>query len=60
MVIETLFALHGIGFLAWQSINADDLPIVQAIVLILSMSYVGLVFAADLLNALLDPRLRLA
>jgi peptide/nickel transport system permease protein len=60
VVIETLFALHGIGFLAWQSINAADLPIVQAIVLILSMSYVGLVFAADLLNALLDPRIRLA
>ena len=60
VVIETLFALHGVGFLAWQSINAADLPIVQAIVLILSMSYVGLVFLGDVLNALLDPRIRIA
>ncbi len=58
VVVETVFALHGVGYLAWQSINAADLPIVQAIVLIMSVTYVGLVFVADMLNALLDPRIR--
>jgi peptide/nickel transport system permease protein len=58
VVIETVFALHGVGFLAWQSINDADLPIVQAVVLIMSVFYVVLVFMADMLNALLDPRIR--
>lgn len=58
IVIETVFALHGIGYLAWESIARADFPIVQAIVLILSSVYVVLTFLADILNAFLDPRLR--
>lgn len=58
IVIETVFALHGIGFLAWESIGKNDFPVVQAIVLILSLAYIVLTLLADLLNAVLDPRLR--
>ena len=58
IVIETVFALHGIGFLAWESIGKNDFPVVQAIVLILSLTYIVLTLLADLLNAVLDPRLR--
>lgn len=58
IVIESVFALHGIGYLAWQSIGRSDLPVVQAIVLLLSMIYVFLTFLSDLLNAYLDPRIR--
>lgn len=58
IVIETIFALHGIGYLALQSIARSDFPTVQAIVLILSLFYVVLTFLADLLNAFLDPRIR--
>ena len=53
-----MFALHGIGFLAWESIGKNDFPVVQAIVLILSLTYIALTLLADLLNAVLDPRLR--
>lgn len=59
VVIETVFALHGVGYLAWEAIRAADLPIVQALVLIMSVFYVLLVLAADLVNALLDPRIRI-
>jgi peptide/nickel transport system permease protein len=38
----------------------SDLPVVQAIILILSLLYVLLTMLADILNALLDPRLRAA
>jgi peptide/nickel transport system permease protein len=58
IVIETVFALHGVGFLAWESIGKNDFPVVQAVVMVLAMIYVGLTLIADLLNALLDPRLR--
>ncbi len=57
-VIETVFALHGVGYLALESIARSDFPTVQAIVLILSLFYIVLTFLADLLNAFLDPRIR--
>jgi peptide/nickel transport system permease protein len=58
VVIETVFALHGLGFLAWESINQNDLPVVQAVILLLSVIYIVLTFLADIANAWLDPRLR--
>ena len=58
IVIEVVFALHGIGYLGWESILKNDFPVVQAVVLFLAIVYVGLTLLADLLNAVLDPRLR--
>lgn len=59
VVIETIFALDGLGYLAYQSISHLDPPVTQAIVALLSFVYVGLTLAADLANAWLDPRLRI-
>ena len=58
IVIETVFAMQGIGQLAYQSISRQDFPVVQAVLLVVSMFYVWLVFAADLINGWLNPRLR--
>jgi peptide/nickel transport system permease protein len=58
VVIETVFAMQGIGQLAWQSISRQDFPVVQAVLLLVSMFYVWLTFASDLINAWLDPRIR--
>lgn len=58
VVIETVFAMEGIGQLAWQSISRQDFPVVQAVLLLVSMFYVWLTFASDLINAWLDPRIR--
>jgi len=58
LVIETIFAINGVGFLGYESIARADLPMVQAIVLLVSMFYVVLTFLSDLLNAFLDPRIR--
>jgi peptide/nickel transport system permease protein len=58
VVIETIFALHGLGFLAYESIVQNDLPVVQAVILLVSVIYIVLTLLADLANAWLDPRLR--
>lgn len=58
IVIESVFALNGLGRLAWESLLRSDLPVVQAIILILSLIYVALTTMADLINAWLDPRIR--
>ena len=60
VVVESVFALPGIGYLAWEAINAADLPVIQAIVVVLSAFYILLVFLSDILNAFLDPRIRIA
>ncbi len=58
IVVESVFALHGAGYLAWESISRNDLPTVQALILIFSMFYIVFTFLADVLNAWLDPRMR--
>lgn len=58
VVMEQIFALDGLGYLAYQSIIHKDFPVTQAVVLLLSVSYVTLTFLADLMNAWLDPRMR--
>lgn len=60
VVIETIFALHGVGYLAWEAISQNDYPVVQAIVLVIAAVYVVLTVIADLLNVVVDPRIRLA
>lgn len=58
IVVESIFALHGAGYLAWESIGRHDLPVVQAIVLVFSVFYIVLTFLSDVVNAWLDPRIR--
>ena len=60
IVTESVFNLQGVGYLAWESISKNDFPVVQAVVLILALIYIGLTLGADMLNAVLDPRLRAA
>jgi peptide/nickel transport system permease protein len=60
IVIETIFQINGLGYLAWESIQRKDLPMMQAIVLVLSIIYVLITFMADMINAFLDPRIRVA
>lgn len=58
IIVENVFAIHGAGSLAWESIARADLPTVQALVLCFSLFYVVFTMLADILNALLDPRMR--
>jgi peptide/nickel transport system permease protein len=57
ILIETIFALPGVGRLAVDSIFARDFPIVQGVVLFLALVRVLSNLAADLLYGRLDPRI---
>ena len=59
VIVESVFALNGIGFLAFQSILRTDFPVVQSIVVFVSFAYIFLTLLSDLVNAYLDPRIRL-
>jgi peptide/nickel transport system permease protein len=59
VIVESIFALKGIGSLAIDAIRSSDFPVVQSILFFLSVSYILLTLAADLVNGKLDPRIRL-
>jgi peptide/nickel transport system permease protein len=58
IVVESVFALDGVGLLAWNAIQQSDFPVVQGVVLVVAALFVGLTVLADVLAGLLDPRLR--
>ena len=59
LVTETVFAINGIGRLAVESILGGDVPTVQMLLFLFSLFFVLANLLADLLNAWLDPRIRL-
>lgn len=60
IVIESVFAMQGIGYLAWESILRKDIAVIQTILLVVCLFYVFLTVLSDLLNAWLDPRIRVS
>lgn len=58
VIIESLFALPGIGRLLVTAIFAQDYPVVQGVVLLIAVAYVCINFLVDLCYAMLDPRVR--
>ena len=58
VIVETIFALPGIGSLLVESIHAREVLMVQGIVTIIAISYVLINFIVDLTYGTLDPRVR--
>ncbi len=59
MVVEQMFRVPGIGSLLIAAIQSSDTPVVMAITFLSAILVVGCNLVADLLYALLDPRVRL-
>jgi peptide/nickel transport system permease protein len=60
IVTEQIFHVPGIGELLIRSIGSGDTPVVAAIVLIFAVLVVGFNLIADVLYAVLDPRIKYA
>ena len=58
LLIENVFAWPGLGRTAIDAINNNDFPILQAVTLFFVLAYVVMNFMADLMYALIDPRIR--
>ncbi len=57
---EVVFAWPGLGNQLYSSILARDIPVVQAAVLLIALMFVLVNLAVDILNAFLDPRIRIS
>jgi peptide/nickel transport system permease protein len=60
VVVETLFAYPGIGSLVYDSVQANDITVIEAIVLFTAVLYMLSNLVADILYAALNPRVRFA
>ena len=59
VITETVFSWPGVGLLTIESIQSRDYPVVQACVLLISVTYVFVNLLTDLAYAWIDPRIRL-
>ncbi|TDL32725.1 ABC transporter permease [Jeotgalibacillus sp. S-D1] len=58
VVIENVFAWPGLGSLSIQAILSRDFPIIQAYVLVLATAFVIFNTLSDIVNAVMNPKLR--
>ncbi|HLH74705.1 MAG TPA: ABC transporter permease [Chloroflexota bacterium] len=60
VLVETIFSWPGLGLLIFQSIQSRDLRVIQASVLVIAVTFVLVNLVVDLLQTLVNPRLRRA
>ncbi|MFC3057929.1 ABC transporter permease [Paenirhodobacter populi] len=58
VVAESVFNIPGLGRLVVESVLARDYPLIQSLILLLSVIYIGINLVIDLLYTLFDPRIR--
>ena len=58
VLIETIFSWPGMGALVYTAISARDLNVVQGATLVIALTFVLMNLVVDLLQMLIDPRLR--
>ncbi|MDR7485057.1 MAG: ABC transporter permease [Armatimonadota bacterium] len=60
ITVETVFAIPGVGLLVISSILRRDFPVIQGVLLYVSIVYVLINLLVDLLYVFLDPRVKYA
>jgi peptide/nickel transport system permease protein len=58
VVVESVFNYPGIGLALVDAVNAHDIPVVQALAMLIAAVYVVLNLLADVATILVTPRLR--
>ena len=58
ILVETVFNWPGTGFLLNDAIFRRDIPMLQGTILVLAMFFVALNLIVDILQTLIDPRMR--
>ena len=58
VVTERIFALPGFGKLTLDAVFTRDYPVIQAVVLIITVSYIVINLAVDILYSVINPKIR--
>lgn len=57
-VVESLFAIPGVGYLGVQAIAQRDYPVIQGTTVVLAVAVVAMNLVTDILYTVLDPRIK--
>lgn len=60
LVTELVYSYPGVGTLLFNAIGQNDYPVIQAIALIITLAVLAANFAVDIINGVIDPRIRAA
>lgn len=58
ITVETVFSWPGLGLLTYDALSGPDIPLLQALFLLFSLSVIALNLVADILYGVIDPRVR--
>ena len=59
LVVENIFSIPGIGEQFTKSIMVNDFPTIMGVTILYSTLLVVMILISDIVNGLIDPRLRL-
>lgn len=59
VIVEQIFSIPGMGLLAFDAITGRDIPVIMAIEALAAILTLGGILIADLMYAVVDPRIRL-
>ncbi|WP_193070861.1 MULTISPECIES: ABC transporter permease [unclassified Brevibacterium] len=60
VVTERIFALPGLGKLTLDAVFSRDYPVIQAVVLVITASYILINLAVDILYSVINPQIRVS
>jgi peptide/nickel transport system permease protein len=58
ITVETVFSWPGLGLLTYDALRGPDIPLLQALFLLFSLSVIAVNLVADVLYGVIDPRVR--
>jgi peptide/nickel transport system permease protein len=58
MACETIFSWNGIGKFAIDSIRLKDLPVIQAYLIVVALTYILINLALDIVYMFIDPKIK--
>ncbi|QMV16857.1 ABC transporter permease [Vibrio spartinae] len=59
LLLESYFGIPGIGLITYNAITTGDLPVLKAVIVLLTLVFIVIVSTVDILYKLVDPRISL-
>lgn len=59
LLLESYFGIPGVGLITYNAITTGDLPVLKAVIVLLTLVFIVIVSTVDILYKLVDPRISL-
>ncbi|MEI8631280.1 ABC transporter permease [Vibrio sp. PP-XX7] len=59
LLLESYFGIPGVGLITYNAITTGDLPVLKAVIVLITLLFIGVVSIVDVIYKLVDPRISL-